>query len=198
MQKQGNNFAQTPGILHEGEEFKDNIVRKSTAAGQVTICTRPFGRGVDFVCRDEKTLANGGVHVILGFPTYSEAEEIQVRGRTARQGDVGSWEIVLLIDDLQHLQISWEIYQQQGAGFYEYLKTARDNKLKENLGKLLEKAAKASILHNHSANFHQLLTSGGRREDIVKCINEINMSGVKTTADYFHIYFCNSTPFGTG
>src|SRR3990167_5052221 len=177
-------------ILHEGEEFKENIVRKSTGSGQVTLCTRPFGRGVDFVCRDDTTLANGGVHVILTFPTNSKAEEIQIRGRTARQGDVGSWEIVLFIEDLQHLSISWEMYEQQGSNFYQYFKQTRDNQLKSNLSKLIDNSKKALVLHNHSLNFHKLLTSNGSRDQIMQAIKDINMFGVETTTSFFRIYFC--------
>jgi Rad3-related DNA helicase len=41
--------------LHEGIEDKDDIIRKSTASESVTLCTRPFGKGVDYICLDSKT-----------------------------------------------------------------------------------------------------------------------------------------------
>jgi len=167
LTQHGNSLPRIPNILHEAEEFKDTIVRKASATGEVTLCTRPFGRGVDFVCRDDITLEKGGVHVILTFPTYSQAEEIQIQGRAARQGELGSWEIAWWVDDLQHLSITWEQMEQHKPDQLSFVKHLRDKKLQESVALLLEKAVKAKVVDEESAHYRKLLA------DPAKNANEI-------------------------
>lgn len=57
----------------------------------MTLTTRSFGRGTDFICRDESVEKVGGVHVILTFVPEMNSEFIQIQGRTARQGNKGSF-----------------------------------------------------------------------------------------------------------
>jgi preprotein translocase subunit SecA len=73
-------------ILNEKSTFKEkNICVKSAAnQGHITLATRSFGRGTDFICNDNTVLENGGVHVIITFFPESIAEEIQLIGRTGR------------------------------------------------------------------------------------------------------------------
>jgi preprotein translocase subunit SecA len=52
------------------------------------------------VCKDRRVEDEGGVHVLLTFFSMEVSEEIQLFGRTARQGDPGSISMVLLLDDL--------------------------------------------------------------------------------------------------
>ena len=51
--------------------------------------TRPYGRGTDFVCRDQGLVKNGGVHIIVTFEPEDESEYKQLMGRTCRQDDPG-------------------------------------------------------------------------------------------------------------
>ena len=44
-----------------------------------------FGRGTDFVLRNDKIKEKGGLHVIHAFLSLDESEEEQIKGRTARQ-----------------------------------------------------------------------------------------------------------------
>lgn len=81
---------------------KEFVISKAATAGQVTICSSVFGRGTDFFCKDETVEKNGGVHVIQGFFSSEESEEIQIQGRTARQGKKGTFSMVLLEKDLEH------------------------------------------------------------------------------------------------
>jgi len=80
---------------------KDHIISKAATTGQVTICTAVFGRGTDFFCKDEALEKSGGVHVIQTFLSSDMSEEIQVQGRTARQGKKGSYNLILLDKDLE-------------------------------------------------------------------------------------------------
>jgi hypothetical protein len=73
---------------------KGALIKRATTAGTVALLTRDYGRGTDFVCRDPAVAAAGGVHVVQAFLSAEVAEETQIRGRTARQGDRGSYVLV--------------------------------------------------------------------------------------------------------
>ena len=70
------------------------------AALQVTLATRVFGRGVDFKVLDDHLLTCGGMHILATFFPSDKSEEVQIKGRTARQGDAGSFSMVLRIEQL--------------------------------------------------------------------------------------------------
>ena len=85
---------------------KERIVQAATHAGSITLFTRPFGRGTDFKCRDPGVKERGGVHMIQTFLAESLSEETQLQGRCARQGDKGSYAMVLLDTELEKFDIS--------------------------------------------------------------------------------------------
>jgi uncharacterized protein with von Willebrand factor type A (vWA) domain len=66
----------------------------------VTLLTRKFGRGLDFK-PSKQVNARGGVLVIQTFFSSSESEQIQIMGRTARQGEDGSYRLMLCATHLQ-------------------------------------------------------------------------------------------------
>ncbi|ETO03087.1 hypothetical protein RFI_34323 [Reticulomyxa filosa] len=76
-------------------EEKESLIKRATSSGQVGLFTKAFGRGTDFVCRDLIVAANGGVHVIQTFLSEELSEEVQIKGRTARQGSYGSYSLIL-------------------------------------------------------------------------------------------------------
>jgi len=82
-------------------EDKDFVIKKAATSGQVTLCTAVFGRGTDFFCKDDRVQNNGGVHVIQTFFSTECSEEVQIQGRTARQGKKGSYQLLLLESDLE-------------------------------------------------------------------------------------------------
>eukprot|EP00957_Ditylum_brightwellii_P075312 5722559-Ditylum_brightwellii.AAC.1 len=65
---------------------KEFLMSKAATARQVTLSTAVFGRGTDIFCKDESVEKNRGVHVIQAFLSEEKGEEIQIQGRTARQG----------------------------------------------------------------------------------------------------------------
>jgi preprotein translocase subunit SecA len=96
---------------------------------RVTLLTRVFGRGLDFVCRDRELLANGGIHVLQTFLSEALSEEYQIMGRAARQGDPGSYSMILLDQDLEWVFGStWreELSQLSGTPLYAALNKARN------------------------------------------------------------------------
>ena len=74
---------------------KEFVIQKAATVGQITISPAVFGRGTDFFGKDEVVQKNGGVHVIQTFLSEDQSEEIQIQGRTARQGEeVNAWYLV--------------------------------------------------------------------------------------------------------
>ncbi|KAK3239607.1 hypothetical protein CYMTET_50476 [Cymbomonas tetramitiformis] len=116
-------------LLHErlSAEEKDHAIKKAATAGQATFSTAVFGRGTDFVCYDPKLLDAGGVHVIQAFVSLSKSEEVQIQGRTARQGKCGTYSMVLLAGKLSsELEISSaQALQLTPAALYELIEQAR-------------------------------------------------------------------------
>ena len=74
------------------------IVARAGGAGCVTIATNMAGRGTDIKLQPE-VLARGGLHVILTEFHESGRIDRQLFGRCARQGDPGSYETVIALDD---------------------------------------------------------------------------------------------------
>jgi hypothetical protein len=93
-------------------------VRKATRAGQVTLLSREHGRGLDFRCFDMKVEELGGLHVVQTFLSEELSEEIQIRGRTARQKTKGSFQMILLAKDLEKFEISNDEIEQKEKGLY--------------------------------------------------------------------------------
>ena len=74
------------------------IIAQAGRAGRVTVATNMAGRGTDIELGDG-VAALGGLHVIL--TEYHESPRIdrQLFGRAARQGDPGSGEAIVALDD---------------------------------------------------------------------------------------------------
>ena len=74
------------------------VVAQAGAAGAVTIATNMAGRGTDILL-DEAVKARGGLHVILTERHDNARVDRQLIGRCARQGDPGSYEMLLSLED---------------------------------------------------------------------------------------------------
>lgn len=75
------------------------IVAQAGGAGRITVATNMAGRGAD-IRLGPNVAGLGGLHVIM--TEYHESPRIdrQLIGRAARQGDPGSWEAIVSLDDL--------------------------------------------------------------------------------------------------
>ena len=56
------------------DEIKDTV-QKVSRPGQITLLTRNFGRGSDFIVRNNGLLMHGGVHNIQTFGSESLSED---------------------------------------------------------------------------------------------------------------------------
>jgi preprotein translocase subunit SecA len=74
------------------------IIAEAGRPGRVTIATNMAGRGTD-IGVDPAVLSAGGLHVIATEMHSSRRIDQQLVGRTARQGEPGSFQFLLSLDD---------------------------------------------------------------------------------------------------
>ena len=65
--------------------------------------TATFGRGCDFVCRDQGMAELDGLHVIQTWFSQLPSEQVQIMGRTGRQKNPGSYRLSILHKDLANI-----------------------------------------------------------------------------------------------
>lgn len=88
-----------PQILNaKYHEQEAEIVSKAGGAGKVTIATNMAGRGTDIIL-DDSVRNSGGLHVIATEMHSSKRIDRQLVGRSARQGDPGSFQFFLSMED---------------------------------------------------------------------------------------------------
>ena len=83
----------------QNNKEKNEVIRSAVSPGKLTLITRSFGRGTDFRSYSYEKRSQGP-HVIQTFFSKEISEEIQIKGRTARQNDRGSYELILWKEDL--------------------------------------------------------------------------------------------------
>lgn len=82
-------------VKHEQEA---EIIAQAGKSGMVTIATNMAGRGTD-IKADKETLEAGGLHVLATERHESRRVDMQLFGRTARQGQPGSGQMMLSLQD---------------------------------------------------------------------------------------------------
>ena len=151
-------------------EEKETIIRRATTRGQITFLTKIFGRGIDFICRDANVNSNGGVHVIQTFFSEELSEEIQIMGRTARQGKDGSYNMILLENDLEkYLGVDYlkEIAEMKiMRNTYDVLNKKRDELFNKKYKIVTESVEEARKEHDLGRKFIQNLNNN--KIDLVK------------------------------
>jgi len=96
---------------------REGIIAYAVNSGGITLLGREFGRGTDFICHDDRLIQSGGIHVIQTFVSEEISEETQIKGRTARQGNKGSFSMVLIDTELEKYGISLaEINEMKSTG----------------------------------------------------------------------------------
>ncbi|HEX6364450.1 MAG TPA: hypothetical protein VFZ93_15945, partial [Albitalea sp.] len=112
------------GIEHfvlNAKQDKDEamIVSRAGEPGRVTVATNMAGRGTDIALGDG-VAGRGGLHVILTEFHESRRIDRQLYGRSARQGDPGSNEAIVALDDdlfvAQAPLVAHRLQRQQAAG----------------------------------------------------------------------------------
>ena len=89
----------THSILNARQDADEaEIVAKAGVSGTVTVATNMAGRGTDIKLLDE-VVEKGGLHVIVTEMNESKRIDRQLIGRCGRQGQTGSYEMIIAIDD---------------------------------------------------------------------------------------------------
>jgi preprotein translocase subunit SecA len=100
------------GVRHEilnakNHEREGAIIAQAGKAGAVTVATNMAGRGVDIVLggnpmdpiENQKVKELGGLHVIGTERHEARRIDYQLQGRSGRQGDKGSSQFFLSLED---------------------------------------------------------------------------------------------------
>ena len=82
-------------LFHEAEA---EIISQAGQPGRITIATNMAGRGTDILLHED-VRKNGGLHVIATEMHTNRRIDRQLVGRAARQGDPGSYQFWLSLDD---------------------------------------------------------------------------------------------------
>ena len=133
---------------------RDSYINKATRAGVITLAVQEYGRGSDFIVSNLNVIANGGMGVIDGFMPETAADERQHRGRAARQGQEGSFSIVLkkseIINKFGLTAAAIDEARRTGK-LYETISDARNKKFAKSYQLLVDDSAEmVAKLHNPS------------------------------------------------
>ena len=140
-------------VIVESTEDKERLVRNATVSSTFTLLTKIFGRGTDFRVYDQDVQNNNGVLVIQTFFSDTESEEIQIQGRTARQGKKGQYMLILLKSDIKkQFNLIGDTDIQ-----YAQLSTLRKTRTTETLEKLQNDIKKSLEAHENSLKLKKLL-----------------------------------------
>eukprot|EP01105_Mastigella_eilhardi_P025421 TRINITY_DN6908_c0_g2_i2.p1 TRINITY_DN6908_c0_g2~~TRINITY_DN6908_c0_g2_i2.p1 ORF type:complete len:2516 (-),score=771.73 TRINITY_DN6908_c0_g2_i2:252-6812(-) len=177
-------------VLVEESDNKDTIVRNATKRGQLTLLTRGFGRGIDFICFDKAVQENKGVHVIQTFLSDTPSEEVQIKGRTCRQGQNGSYSLVLLACHLkQEFEFNdQQLAQQDKALLLQTLQNHRNLRYEARVKGLQEKVIAAKKKHQDTDKFvGDVFDLSKRRKELFQTLTEFSMDGItfRPLASYF-------------
>ena len=92
-------FGLDPTLLNARQDADEaGIVSRAGQPGQLTVATNMAGRGTDITLAPS-VLRAGGLHVILTEFHESKRIDRQLVGRAGRQGDPGSWQALVSLDD---------------------------------------------------------------------------------------------------
>ncbi len=141
---------------HDSEEAA--IVSKAGEAGQIMVTTNMAGRGTDIALGDG-VRALGGLYVISCQHNASGRIDRQLHGRCARQGDPGTVETILCLED-PVIALNWPAWVRRIAGRLQ----SKDGTLPVFLGKLLAYKGQRSEERGQRVDRKALLEQDKRAE----------------------------------
>jgi hypothetical protein len=144
---------------------KEGLIRQAVAKGSITLLMREFGRGTDFICHDEEMDRAGGVHVIQTFVSDLLSEETQIKGRTARQSNQGSFSFVLTRNSLERYGISQSDIQEMNSTLklHSRINDARNEYFERQYPREIQFVEEIKAGHRASLEFKQALLSQNAR-----------------------------------
>jgi hypothetical protein len=146
--------------------------------GSVTLLTKEFGRGVDFQV-DAEVVKNGGLHVIQTFYSLDIKEEIQIKGRTARKDDPGSYEMILCLTHLKEIKIkNWSVTNSKvsESTTYDELAEFRRSEMDGYCSKKTKNIENNKKTHDKTIEFYKRALSqysSAKKEEYIREIKEL-------------------------
>lgn len=137
------------GLAHQllnarQDQHEAEIVARAGEAGRITVATNMAGRGTDIGLEDGVAL-RGGLHVIATERAEASRIDRQLRGRCGRQGDPGSCEAILSLED----ELPALFYQRPLRQLARRL-CASGQPLPHRLGELLMSRAQRAVEQQHA------------------------------------------------
>ncbi len=164
---------------------KNFVISTSTSSGKITFFTKIFGRGTDFKVHDRIVSVNGGVHVIQTFLSEELSEEVQIKGRTARQSEDGSFSMVISIKSLEKFQIKEaDVEAHVETGLYEYLNWMRCEFFNKKYDENIEHVATIEKRHVESIRFLEDIACGKAqavRDFLIKQNKAMGVASLKSS-----------------
>jgi preprotein translocase subunit SecA len=117
-------------VLNALQDSKEaEIISMAGQPGRITVATNMAGRGTDIHLDDSVRIA-GGLHVILSEFHESARIDRQLYGRAGRQGDPGSAEAMVCLED--------ELFVQYAAPLVRFLRSRSNGRLRPLWGNVLQ------------------------------------------------------------
>ena len=180
-------------------EYKDKLIRirKATRSSQVTLLTREFGRGIDFLCLDKNTVKAGGVHVIQTFFSEDISEETQIKGRTGRQEQKGSFSLFIPFEFCKNIDQEYLALDLEKKRYDKILELLEKNRLKEfekDTNKTLSNMKEVLPLHEKSMKLKGCIFDPKNYHSENKKKNETNTVEIlkvfnPSLVSFYHIIF---------
>ena len=137
------------------------IVTRAGVAGQITVATNMAGRGTD-IAPSAAALAAGGLHVLATERHEAGRIDRQLFGRAARQGDPGSCECLLSVED--------ELIVERAGAWAKWLSRRvvdAHGRLPQAVGTWLFNRTQRRLERQHQRIRQQLLDLDERRGDML-------------------------------
>jgi preprotein translocase subunit SecA len=156
----------------KSEEQEAEMISNAGKKGMITIATNMAGRGTDIVL-DEKVKASGGLFILGTERHESRRIDNQLRGRAGRQGDPGTTQFVISLEDEL-----FNLYDQELL--YNWKKKVKTDEtgivLSPKAGKYITTVQQAIESIHFSSRSHMLKLESvieRQRETIYKLRNEL-------------------------
>jgi preprotein translocase subunit SecA len=159
---------QQENIPHQVLNAKNNeqeaqMITRAGQMGEVTIATSMAGRGTD-IKLSARVVERGGLHVILTQYQDSSRIDRQLAGRCGRQGDPGSFEIMLALSDTRIASL-W------ASLLITFLQRSSSSKkwidLQQRLGLWLLRYEQKQLEKQHAYSRRQLLKTDERQNELL-------------------------------
>ncbi|KRX09621.1 P-loop containing nucleoside triphosphate hydrolase [Pseudocohnilembus persalinus] len=155
------------------QKNKENKIKQSTCKQKVTLLIREYGRGTDFICDSKTVQKQGGVVVIQTFFSDDYAEEVQIKGRTARAGQKGEYLLYLNDQILKDQFKDVQIQQNNQTDRYQCLNELRQIKFKSQIQQLEKKQSESKKAHELSLKYTENLTKNQKSaQELLLQINQ--------------------------